>query len=125
MARGNTKHVMPAEGKSLRNLLYGPGMPFPPSDEDKVTVYNAIKAELKGAVEWYSVKKHRTWCSSRESEQRKLVRAYRRSVFEFVQAGLAVHPDPPYSMLVLWAQATRVSVLVVAQIVATCMGDAD
>ena len=125
-------------------------MPFPPSDEDKITIYNLIKAELKGAVEWYSVKKHRTWCSSRESEQRKLVRACRRSVFgaslhffrfvlrlpwltgvgarthaEFVQAGLAVHPDPPYSMLVLWAQATRVSVLVVAQIVATCMGDAD
>ena len=44
---------------------------------------------------------------------------------DHVQARLAIYPDPPYSMLVLWAQSTGVSVLVVAQIVATCKGDAD
>ncbi|KAI0765696.1 hypothetical protein BD413DRAFT_165017 [Trametes elegans] len=149
MAPYASRNTLPKKCCALRNALYkdvwGPPYKFP-SLSAKLTVLEEIKKlDLPGAAFYTATsKRHLSWCSAREAAIRVAGGKEKKAIATsapvhtlnvtvtqtdtaledrirtlFVQASM---PDPPFSMLCSWADATSVPVGTVADILRKLQG---
>ncbi|KAI0722907.1 hypothetical protein C8Q76DRAFT_378016 [Earliella scabrosa] len=121
-AHGQARNAMPRAGRSIRNALYSQGRASKPSLEDKIAAYERMQETLGPRIKWYTQKVHLTWCSGfetklelREKKREAAIaaRAAERDIIletvaTYVRQGLQQFPDPPLSILGLWAAELKV-----------------